>query len=510
VKVILTHVNAPELHRSSNVVLQEEFSALDVSVSDIVAIFAKVEEVRDAINQLEQSKASTGHSDTLLKVLGSTLQLQQELNNKLKELMSEMKVKVTKDENNPKKRKPDEKKHEKSTSLSNFSSSWSSSSSEDDDCDGEEEVNKQEKQKLAEGSKQPKVSEFVAANGKRESADLSLAHEALSSLSNMTTDNNILQFKVMDKWAETLFKLKLILNRLSSRNANTPDKPTAEVTSRALEAAVVALRKFDWTPELAEEVRGLLAALSDACSKNETLMVYFHRVRAELESLEMNMPQAKPVTIMSTESLDVQILHFKKLVQKVQKLPRREKSKCAMEAIELMQHVMAMDHSRTHRTEVRRAAKAVKYWFCAVPFRIELGDVYESFTNKFAGYCKSLKGSKYEGDVDGMLRVLDTRRRKFKTPAKTKRKQDQLKAIIADVEQWQADTFSSSQMASAITRFSSVATYQVKEWDPLADSNSRLCVDKLIRCIHLMPQRSHRDKYLKTLNKCKKSIDTYQ
>ncbi|ETO80136.1 hypothetical protein F444_05300 [Phytophthora nicotianae P1976] len=47
---ILYHVNAPELHRSSNVVLQEEFSALDVSVSDIVAIFAKVEEVRDAIN----------------------------------------------------------------------------------------------------------------------------------------------------------------------------------------------------------------------------------------------------------------------------------------------------------------------------------------------------------------------------------------------------------------------------------------------------------------------------
>ncbi|ETN11746.1 hypothetical protein F442_05312 [Phytophthora nicotianae P10297] len=51
---ILSHVNASQLHRSTNVVLQEEFSALDEAVGDIVAIFANVEEVRDAVHQLEQ------------------------------------------------------------------------------------------------------------------------------------------------------------------------------------------------------------------------------------------------------------------------------------------------------------------------------------------------------------------------------------------------------------------------------------------------------------------------
>ncbi|ETI51366.1 hypothetical protein F443_05260 [Phytophthora nicotianae P1569] len=51
---ILSHVNASQLHRSTNVVLQEEFSALNEAVGDIVAIFANAEEVRDAVHQLEQ------------------------------------------------------------------------------------------------------------------------------------------------------------------------------------------------------------------------------------------------------------------------------------------------------------------------------------------------------------------------------------------------------------------------------------------------------------------------
>ncbi|ETP21133.1 hypothetical protein F441_05265 [Phytophthora nicotianae CJ01A1] len=51
---ILSHVNASQLHRSTNVVLQEEFSTLDEAVGDILAIFANVEEVRDAVHQLEQ------------------------------------------------------------------------------------------------------------------------------------------------------------------------------------------------------------------------------------------------------------------------------------------------------------------------------------------------------------------------------------------------------------------------------------------------------------------------
>ncbi|KAG6969982.1 hypothetical protein JG688_00005079, partial [Phytophthora aleatoria] len=169
------------------VVLQEEDSAQDKAVGDVVAIYAKVEEVRDAVNQLEQGNGSTGRSETLPEVMDST------------------------------------------------------------------------KEKLVEEPKQPKVSESATASDKKESADLSLAHEALTSLSKITKVNNRLQFKMKDQWAETLFNLKLIVNRL----------------------------KLEWTPELAKEMRALLAALSDACSKNDVL-----RLRAQLESLEMNMPQA--------------------------------------------------------------------------------------------------------------------------------------------------------------------------------------------------------------------------
>ncbi|KAF1794910.1 hypothetical protein GQ600_22661 [Phytophthora cactorum] len=140
-----------------------------------------------------------------------------------------------------------------------------------DDDKEEEDSNKLKKEKLVEEPKQPKVSESATASDKKESADLSLAHEALTSLSKITRVNNRLQFKMKDQWAETLFNLKLIVNRLSSRDARTTDKPGAEVSARALEAAVVAFRKLEWTPELAKEMRALLAALSDACSKNDVL-----------------------------------------------------------------------------------------------------------------------------------------------------------------------------------------------------------------------------------------------
>ncbi|ETO80142.1 hypothetical protein F444_05306 [Phytophthora nicotianae P1976] len=66
---ILSHVNASQLHRSTNVVLQEEFSALNEAVGDIVAIFANAEEVRDAVHQLEQGKVSTSCSYTVLEVM---------------------------------------------------------------------------------------------------------------------------------------------------------------------------------------------------------------------------------------------------------------------------------------------------------------------------------------------------------------------------------------------------------------------------------------------------------
>ncbi|POM66995.1 Hypothetical protein PHPALM_17070 [Phytophthora palmivora] len=59
---ILQQVERNELCRSSNNVVKNELSVLQREVSEVVATFAKVEEVRDAVNQLNQGKPSSGRS----------------------------------------------------------------------------------------------------------------------------------------------------------------------------------------------------------------------------------------------------------------------------------------------------------------------------------------------------------------------------------------------------------------------------------------------------------------
>ncbi|KAF1772351.1 hypothetical protein GQ600_20629 [Phytophthora cactorum] len=112
-----------------------------------------------------------------------------------------------------------------------------------------------------------------------------------------------------DQWAETLFNLKLIVNRLSSRDARTTDKPGAEVSARALEAAVVAFRKLEWTPELAKEMRALLAALSDACSKNDVLSTN-QRMQDRLEAIIAGVEQWQEGTFLSLSQLEKAIKGF--------------------------------------------------------------------------------------------------------------------------------------------------------------------------------------------------------
>ncbi|ETI51392.1 hypothetical protein L914_05073 [Phytophthora nicotianae] len=76
------------------------------------------------------------------------------------------------------------------------------------------------------------------------------------------------------------------------------------------------------------QVRGLIAALSDACSKNELLRIYFHRVRAELESLvciprsvaEASVKTVAAVTT-SAKSLKDQLRCFQVLAQQAKTRP---------------------------------------------------------------------------------------------------------------------------------------------------------------------------------------------
>ncbi|KAG3237699.1 hypothetical protein PI124_g17325 [Phytophthora idaei] len=97
-----------------------------------------------------------------------------------------------------------------------------------------------------------------------------------------------------------------------------------------------------------------------------------------------------------------------------------------------------------------------------------------------------------------------------KASEKAKEMQDRLKVIIAQAEQWQDGIFSLNQLDKAVKGFGDIASYQLQFWDSLADFNSGLCVDKLIRCVKFIQKPTHREKYLQILNKLKQSIDKHQ
>ncbi|KAI9983753.1 hypothetical protein PInf_007824 [Phytophthora infestans] len=319
---ILSLVDPTELYRSSNLLLQEECSSLAKSMSDIFASFTKVEEVRDAVNQLEQGKASTGRSETLLEAMNSTLQLQQKLNEKLQKVVSGMNaedLKVKEKETHLEKRT----RHE-TDDNDNDSSSDSSSSSSSNDEDDEEEIDQRKKRKLPE---KPTLS------GKKDSADLSLAHKAL----------------------DTISKIKVVNRRID-----------LEIT-RALGRAVVVFREIRWTHKQAMEVQSLITALSGACSKNEVLGSYFHRARAELESLKMTISQSVSVASQNETSdspkVEDQLQTFEQLVKKAQTRQERGNVVHIVQALDVMRHVMAEDTTCAYRDKgyVRYASSITVY-----------------------------------------------------------------------------------------------------------------------------------------------------
>ncbi|ETN11747.1 hypothetical protein PPTG_22532 [Phytophthora nicotianae INRA-310] len=68
----------------------------------------------------------------------------------------------------------------------------------------------------------------------------------------MTTVNPRIDLVTKNSWAETLSNRTLVLNCLSSRDAHTTDKLEDEVTAHAFDAAVVKLRKVEWTSDFAK------------------------------------------------------------------------------------------------------------------------------------------------------------------------------------------------------------------------------------------------------------------
>lgn len=109
--------------------------------------------------------------------------------------------------------------------------------------------------------------------------------------------NKRMQFDQKDKWAEALFDIKRILKRQSSCDAHTTDNPAADVTARALEAAAAVFKNIEWTAEHAKEARSVIAALADACSKNKTLRVYFHRCGLDIDCIA-RLEGTKPLCVL--------------------------------------------------------------------------------------------------------------------------------------------------------------------------------------------------------------------
>ncbi|KAE8990300.1 hypothetical protein PR002_g21189 [Phytophthora rubi] len=86
---ILALVPKDELVISYNEVVREEMSSVNRAMNDVSAVFAKLAEVRDAVTKLSNG-SSGGRSESLLEVMDSTMELQSNLNRKLKSVLAEM------------------------------------------------------------------------------------------------------------------------------------------------------------------------------------------------------------------------------------------------------------------------------------------------------------------------------------------------------------------------------------------------------------------------------------
>ncbi|KAF4038391.1 hypothetical protein GN244_ATG09463 [Phytophthora infestans] len=92
---VLVLVPPKELQATSNLILQEEFLALDDALNNVLAAFLKLEEVRSAVSKLEQS--STVRSSSLLKAIERTIAVQQQLEKRLQKIVASSSVSATLD-----------------------------------------------------------------------------------------------------------------------------------------------------------------------------------------------------------------------------------------------------------------------------------------------------------------------------------------------------------------------------------------------------------------------------
>ncbi|OWZ18916.1 hypothetical protein PHMEG_0006914 [Phytophthora megakarya] len=281
---ILQQVESTELQRSSNSILKEEIVALRQGVDELVATFAKVEEVRDAVKQLEQGKASNGRSVGLTEVMNSVLELQRQLEEALEKTTTGMTM-VRRSEETEKQVRGKRTREVSSSSDSSSSSESSSSSSSSSDEEEEEVKPKRKKQTNSdvEAEKEPELEKLSSDDGmalKTGDPCLQLARACLKTILNVKTVDNRIQPDMKTSWTKALRNIQQILKQQGRSGAATADNAAARMTAHALDSVVSVLKKIDWNTELVKEVHPLLEAFANACCSNETLTSYF--VRYEL------------------------------------------------------------------------------------------------------------------------------------------------------------------------------------------------------------------------------------
>ncbi|EGZ09507.1 hypothetical protein PHYSODRAFT_305025 [Phytophthora sojae] len=92
---VLAHLPTPQLHKSYNDVLRDELSSVSQALDDVLAAFAKLEEVRDAVSKLQKQShdpPTGGRRDSSRTSADNAMELQQQLQRQVENPAAGMKV----------------------------------------------------------------------------------------------------------------------------------------------------------------------------------------------------------------------------------------------------------------------------------------------------------------------------------------------------------------------------------------------------------------------------------
>ncbi|KAG7382678.1 hypothetical protein PHYPSEUDO_004648 [Phytophthora pseudosyringae] len=528
---ILERVGRDELRRCCNSVLQDEVSALQRAVSEVVAVFAKVEEVRDAVNQLEQGKPSTGRSASLMDAMSNTMELQKDLEETLKKVAmgmvvySETEVASSEAEQTHGKRKrsvgaTDQQKQQdsaaffESSSGESSSSSPSSSSSEEEEEEVEPTLTKKKKQRAGSDDAQTYLQTLAEALPlSTGDPTLPLARECLRTISSVKTVDGKIQFATKTRWSKAVNDIKKILQQQACCDANMADNAAARMTALALEAAAVIFKQLEWTAEHTYEVQSLVAALLSACARKMALERYFHRAGAKLEKLEtqsFHSMEYKATTGNDTELLDRLLWTYRGLVKGTLALPDSEKPQRIAETLSMLETVMRVDSECKYANDVRDAMELVSGWVSKIELSEYLGHKIRRFANKVEFYIKNMKV-----DDVGLRRLaanipnlVDARAKQqaagrtankaiTRTSTKTTAVMESLVWPLSQLKQWQVGVFSQEQLTKVIHSLGRAVSYKANDWNPRTDPTVRDCVERLVSCIKRIDELKVRKKLMR-------------